>query len=156
MHLYLIAIGTSMPSWIQTGFQEYCKRLPADFRLQLLEIPLHKRSKTTNIDNAVHEEGERMLAAIPKNSRAIALEINGNSWSTPQLAEQLKHWQLDNRPVTFLIGGPEGLSPACVKRTEQQWSLSPLTFPHPLVRILVAEQLYRAWSLLQGHPYHRG
>ncbi len=155
MQLVLIAIGTTMPSWVQTGFQDYGKRFPADFRLQLVEIPANKRTKNTNIARAIQEEGERMLAAIPKNSRVIALEVEGTQWDTPSLSTQLKLWQIDSRPVSFLIGGPEGLAPQCLAKADQKWSLSALTFPHPLVRIIVAEQLYRAWSLLKGHPYHR-
>lgn len=156
MHLFLIAIGTSMPAWVQTGFQDYCKRFPPDFRLQLIEIPASKRTKNTNIARTIDEEGERMLTAIPKNSRVVTLEIAGKQWDTPTLSTQLTQWQIDSRPVAFLIGGPEGLAPACLAKAELKWSLSSLTFPHPLVRIIVAEQLYRAWSLLKGHPYHRG
>lgn len=156
MQLALVAIGTGMPGWIQTGFRDYYKRFPTELRLQLIEITASKRTKNTNISRALQEEGERMLAAIPKNSRIIALEIEGDSWDTPTLAIHLKQWQIDSRPVSFLIGGADGLAAECIAKAEQKWSLSALTFPHPLVRIIVAEQLYRAWTLLKGHPYHRG
>lgn len=138
MHLSIIAVGKSMPAWVERGYQEYSKRLPREWRLQLVET-------TTN----------KMLAAIPKNNHIIALEINGERWDTLQLAKQLQQWQLNGKDISFLIGGPDGLTPECSAKAHQKWSLSPLTFPHPLVRIILAEQLYRAWSLLAGHPYHK-
>jgi len=145
-----------MPAWVQAGLQDYSKRFPPELRFQLIEIEAGKRGKNADIARILQEEGEKMLAAVPKNNRIITLEINGEKWDTSTLAKQLQQWQLDGRSVSFLVGGPEGLAPACIAKAEQKWSLSPLTFPHPLVRILVAEQLYRAWSLLRGHPYHRG
>jgi 23S rRNA (pseudouridine1915-N3)-methyltransferase len=155
MHIHLITVGKNLPDWIQMGFQTYAKRLSSDCRLQLIEIAAGKRHKNSNIDRVLDEEGERLLAAIPKNSRVIALDVQGEQWDTPMLAKQLQKWQLDGRAVSLLIGGPEGLAPICYERVEQKWSLSLLTFPHPLVRVLVAEQLYRAWSILHNHPYHR-
>jgi 23S rRNA (pseudouridine1915-N3)-methyltransferase len=155
MHLHLIAIGTRMPSWIKTGFEEYAKRFPQECRLHLIEIEASKRGKNFSIENLLREEGERMLNAVPKNSSIVTLEINGKQWDTPELSKQLKRWQLNGRDIALLIGAPEGLAPACLAKAEQRWSLSHLTLPHPLVRVIVAEQLYRAYSLLQGHPYHR-
>lgn len=155
MHLNLIAIGKTMPAWVQTGFQDYSKRFPLDFRFQLFEIEPAKRTKNADIPRILQDEGERMLTIIPKNSRIIALEINGNLWNTDTLAKNFQTWEIEGRPLSFLIGGPEGLAPSCIKVAELSWSLSPLTFPHPLVRIMVVEQLYRAISLLKGHPYHR-
>ncbi len=144
-----------MPSWVETGYQEYAKRLSQDCRLQLIEIEAEKRGKNADIKRITYNEGERMLAAIPKNNHIIALEVRGKQWDTPTLAQQIQRWQLDGRDISLLIGGPEGLAPACLAKAEQQWSLSLLTLPHPLVRVIVAEQIYRAWSLLKGHPYHR-
>ena len=155
MRVHLIAVGTRMPAWVTQGFEEYARRLPADCALQLVEIPAGKRGKNADIARITRDEGERTLAAIPRGARVVALDVEGRAWRTEQLAGQLDDWRHDGRDVALLVGGPEGLAPACLARAEQRWSLSPLTLPHPLVRIVVAEQLYRAWSILQGHPYHR-
>lgn len=155
MRIRLIAVGTRMPGWVQQGYQEYAKRLPSDCSLECVEIPLGKRSKGADIKRAQRKEGEAMLAAIGDGDRVIALEVEGKAWSTWQLSEQMQNWRLDARHVSLLVGGPEGLAPECVARADQKWSLSPLTLPHPLVRVLLAEQLYRAWSIIHNHPYHR-
>jgi len=155
MNIHLIAVGTRMPDWVNTGYIEYAKRLTQDCRLHLMEIEASKRSKNEDIKRITNEEGDRIIHAIPKNSHVIALDVKGKQWDTPQLAQQLQKWQLDGRDISLLIGGPEGLSEECLKKAETKWSLSVLTFPHPLVRIILAEQLYRAWTLLKGHPYHR-
>lgn len=155
MHFTLYAIGKSMPSWVQNGFQDYAKRFPPEFHFQLVEIEAAKRHKNAEITRLIDEEGERMLAVIPKHSYVVALDIKGKEWDTETLAKELKEWQLVGGTVSFMIGGADGLSSACLKRADVHWSLSNLTFPHALVRIIVAEQLYRAWSLLKGHPYHR-
>lgn len=155
MQLTIVAIGKSMPRWVEAGFQEYSKRLPPEFHLQLIEIEAGKRGKNADITRILKDEGEKIIAAIPKSNPVIALEREGKEWDTPTLAKNLQQWQLESRSVSFLIGGPEGLSEDCLNKADQKWSLSRLTFPHPLVRIILAEQLYRAWSLLKGHPYHR-
>jgi len=155
MRLHLIAVGQRMPAWVEQGYEEFAKRLPADCALQLTEIPAGKRGKNADIPRILQQEGERMLAAVPKSARVIALEVQGSAWSTEQLAQALDSWRQEGRDVALLVGGPEGLAPACAARAEQRWSLSPLTLPHPLVRIVIAEQVYRAWSILAGHPYHR-
>ncbi len=155
MKIHLIAVGERMPRWVQEGFAEYARRLPRECALQLVEITPGRRGKGADTARAVREEGERMLAAIPKGARVIALEVNGRPWSTEQLAGQLEKWLAGGSDVALLVGGPEGLSAAARKAAAQQWSLSPLTLPHPLVRVIVAEQLYRAWSILANHPYHR-
>lgn len=144
-----------MPDWVKSGYDEYVKRLPRECRLQLVEIPAGKRGKGANLARAIQDEGERMLAALPKEAHVIALDMRGKQWDTPQLAQRLKDWLQDGRDVALLTGGPDGLAKSCLKRADHLWSLSKLTLPHPLVRIVVAEQLYRAWSLLTGHPYHR-
>ncbi|WP_034943509.1 23S rRNA (pseudouridine(1915)-N(3))-methyltransferase RlmH [Erwinia oleae] len=155
MKLQLIAVGTKMPDWVQTGFMEYLRRFPKDMPLELVEIPAGKRGKNADIKRILEKEGELMLAATGKGNRIVTLDIPGQSWETPYLAEQLERWKQDGRDVSLLIGGPEGLSPACKDAAEQSWSLSALTLPHPLVRVLVAESLYRAWSITANHPYHR-
>lgn len=144
-----------MPEWVSLGFQEYARRMPPELSLELVEIALAHRGKNADVPRLVLREGESVLAATGKADRIVALEVKGRSWSTEQLAGQLEGWQQDGRDVSFLVGGPDGLSDACRARADQQWSLSPLTLPHPLVRIVLAEQLYRAWSITRNHPYHR-
>jgi 23S rRNA (pseudouridine1915-N3)-methyltransferase len=155
MIINLIAVGSRCSQWAETGFQIYQKRLPAECKLNLITIPLSKRGKNPEISKHIAEEEKKILAAIPKRSRIIALDVQGQMWNTQQLAQSLQRWQLERQDVSLLIGGPDGLGDACTKIAERVWSLSPLTLPHALVRIVVAEQLYRAWSLLSNHPYHR-
>ena len=155
MKINLIAVGQRMPAWVTDAFQEYNKRLPPELQLKLIETPLAKRSKTSVMQKLIDQEGEQMLAHIPPQDHVIALEVKGKAWSTEELAKQLQNWQHDGRNINLLIGGPDGLSQRCLERAEQRWSLSPLTLPHPLVRVIIAEQIYRAWSILSGHPYHR-
>lgn len=155
MKISLIAVGNRMPVWVNTGFAEYCGRMPPECMLELIEIAPGRRTKGADLTRTVRDEGERMLAAVPKDCRVLALDTSGRQWSTEQLAGVLKDWLQDGRNLALLVGGPEGLAPACRTRAEAIWSLSALTFPHPLVRVIVAEQLYRAWTMLQGHPYHR-
>ncbi len=155
MKLQLIAVGTKMPDWVQTGFMEYLRRFPKDMPLELIEVSAGKRGKNADIKRILEKEGEAMLAAAGKGNRIVTLDIPGQPWETPQLATQLERWKQDGRDVSLLIGGPEGLAPACKAAAEQSWSLSALTLPHPLVRVLVAESLYRAWSITANHPYHR-
>ncbi|HAD43631.1 MAG TPA: 23S rRNA (pseudouridine(1915)-N(3))-methyltransferase RlmH [Plesiomonas shigelloides] len=155
MKLQLVAVGTKMPAWVETGFQEYVRRFPKDMPFELLEISAGKRGKNADIKRILEKEGEQTLAAIPKGNRIVTLDIPGKPWTTEQLAEQLERWKQDGRDVSFLIGGPEGLAPSCKAAADQSWSLSPLTLPHPLVRVVVAESLYRAWSITANHPYHR-
>lgn len=155
MKLQLVAVGTKMPDWVQTGLTEYLRRFPKDMPLELVEVSAGKRGKNADIKRILEKEGEAMLAATGKGNRIVTLDIPGQPWETPQLAQQLERWKQDGRDVSLLIGGPEGLSPACKAAAEQSWSLSALTLPHPLVRVLVAESLYRAWSITANHPYHR-
>jgi len=144
-----------MPSWVNEGYQEYARRLPRECRLRLTEISLGQRTRSTAVERAVNEEGKRMLAAITARQRVIAMDVAGRCWSTEQLADKMASWLQDGRDVSLLVGGPDGLSNACLERAEQRWSLSALTLPHPLVRVLLAEQLYRAWTVINNHPYHR-
>ena len=144
-----------MPSWVTEGFQEYQRRLPRDFSLNLIEIPAGKRGKNADIKRVLEKEGELMLSAVKSGNRVVTLDLSQKQWTTPELAKQMNQWQLDGRNISLLIGGPEGLAPACKQAAEQVWCLSALTLPHPMVRIIVAESLYRGWSLNQNHPYHR-
>ena len=155
MNIHLIAVGEKMPRWVSEGYQEYAKRLPNECALKLIEIAPGKRGKNADIARAMRDEGERMLAAIPKNAWVVALEVDGKAWSTEALAEQLDGWMNQGSDIALLVGGPEGLAPEAKALAKQQWSLSPLTLPHPLARVLLSEQIYRAWSMLRNHPYHR-
>ncbi|MDH5178801.1 MAG: 23S rRNA (pseudouridine(1915)-N(3))-methyltransferase RlmH [Gammaproteobacteria bacterium] len=155
MQIHLIAVGHRMPDWVNQGYAEYARRMPAESSLQLVEIPLVKRSKGSDLARLMEQEGEKMLAAIPKDCLVVALEVTGKSWSTEQLADRMSDWMQSGRKIALLVGGPEGLAPACRQRADASWSLSALTLPHPLVRIVVAEQLYRATCILKNHPYHK-
>ncbi|MES9884391.1 MAG: 23S rRNA (pseudouridine(1915)-N(3))-methyltransferase RlmH [Sedimenticola sp.] len=155
MRIHLISVGNKMPRWVQEGYQEYAKRMPTECSLQLLEVAPGHRGKNADVVRTVRDEGERMLKAIPRNCRVVALDVKGKGWSTEQLSSQLGGWMAEGQDLALLVGGPEGLAAECLQRADGRWSLSPLTMPHPLVRVVVAEQLYRAWSLLRNHPYHR-
>lgn len=144
-----------MPGWVEEGCTEYTKRLSGDISLELVEITAGKRLKGADLARLKEQEGDALLAALKPQERVIALDVLGRTLSTEDMAATLRDWQVDGRPAALLIGGPEGLSRAVLERADEKWSLSRLTLPHPLVRIVIAEQIYRAWSLLKGHPYHR-
>ncbi len=144
-----------MPTWINSGYQEYAKRLQTDVSLELLEIPAQGKSKKMDVVTSKRREAELLLAAIPKKADVVSLDENGTCWSTVQLSQKLENWKSAARDVCLLVGGPNGLDQSCLDRASQSWSLSNLTFPHPLVRVIVAEQIYRAQSILSNHPYHR-
>lgn len=144
-----------MPRWVQEGYADYARRMPRECALKLVEIAPGRRGKGLDAARAVREEGERMLRAIPSASRIVALDVRGKAWTTEQLSGQLAGWMREGRDLSLLVGGPDGLAEECLKQAHQRWSLSLLTLPHALVRVVVAEQIYRAWSILRGHPYHR-
>ena len=155
MRLSIIAVGTKMPPWVEQGVDEYARRMPRELKIDWREIPLAKRGKDNNARQLSVKEGEQQLKAVPSGDRVVALDVKGKRISTEQLARQLQSWQMSGDNYSLLIGGPDGLSPECLERAERRWSLSDLTLPHPLVRILLAEQLYRAWTITVNHPYHR-
>lgn len=155
MQIHLISIGNRMPAWVEAGYQEYAKRMPKECGLLLKEVSPGLRHKNYDAAKIVSEEGERMSSAIPNGAHLVALDIAGKPWSTVELASALKRWLEGGKNIALLVGGPEGLADSVRQKADENWSLSPLTFPHPLVRVIVAEQLYRAWSLLHNHPYHR-
>ena len=155
MKCRLIAAGTRLPDWVNEGFREYQKRLRTPLVLELIEIPVATRRAGENPQRAVIREGENMLAALGREDYVVALEVSAKSMTTEQLSAWLAERLREARPLALLIGGPDGLSPACRERANQSWSLSPLTLPHALVRVVLAEQIYRAMSMLAGHPYHR-
>jgi 23S rRNA (pseudouridine1915-N3)-methyltransferase len=155
MRLTVLAIGTRMPTWVQAGYEEYAKRMPRECALVMRELPLATRGKNTDIPRAMTKEADALLGAIPASDRVITLDVQGRPQSTAMIASALEKWQQDGSNTSFLVGGPDGLAPECLSRAHESWSLSGLTLPHPIVRIVLAEQLYRAWSLLNNHPYHR-
>lgn len=144
-----------MPGWVVEGYNEYARRMPKECALRLIEINPGHRGKGTDIPRTLKDEGDRMLKAIPKGCQVLAMDVRGSAWSTEELSHKLGDWMADGRDLALLVGGPEGLDRSCLERADGRWSLSPLTMPHPLVRVVVAEQLYRAWSLMRNHPYHR-
>ena len=151
----LIAVGVSMPSWVQEGFAEFQKRLSHWLPLELVEVTPGVRGKSRDPRRAMEDEGERVIATLPKSPHVVALDGRGRAWSSEQLADRLEHWRGLGRDPCFLIGGPEGHADSVLARADERWSLGPLTLPHPLVRIVLVEQLYRAASILANHPYHR-
>ncbi len=155
MKCYLIAVGHRMPAWVTDGFNEYARRLNAELRLELCPLAPAPRRRQEPPDRAIADEGRRQLAAVPEGALVVALDEHGQDWSTVELARRVSGWLAGGRDIALLVGGADGLSEACLQRAELRWSLSPLTLPHGLVRVVVAEQLYRAWSVLNHHPYHR-
>lgn len=155
MRIHLLAVGQRMPGWIESGYTEFAQRLPPECRLELKQIVPGDRGKGRDPERVMVVEGERLLSALPKSARVIALDEHGQAWSSVELSGQMQAWMQDGRDVALLVGGADGLAPAVKARAESLWSLSNLTLPHALVRVLVAEQVYRAWSILKNHPYHR-
>ena len=155
MQIHLIAVGTRMPAWVTEGYSEYAGRLPRECSLRLVEIPPCKRRKTLNTERIMEVEGQQILAALPPRVTVIALDVRGKPWDTETLATRMQDWMQDGRDVALLVGGADGLSNDCLRRADLHWSLSAHTLPHTLVRVVIAEQIYRAWTILTGHPYHR-
>ncbi len=155
MRFRLVAAGTRMPAWVNQGFEFYADRLPRECALELVEIPLGARSKGMDPGRAVLAEEKRMLAVPGAKDTVVAMEVGGTQMDSERLAARMDQWFAGGGDVIFLIGGPDGLGSGCRRRAGLQWSLSRLTLPHGLVRIVLAEQLYRAWSILKHHPYHR-
>jgi 23S rRNA (pseudouridine1915-N3)-methyltransferase len=156
MRITIISASSRQPAWVSAGFEEYAGRLRGRCTLKLVEVPLGRRKKAEPVARAVEAEGERMLAALPRGAHVVALTEAGKQWSTAELSARLRAWIAAGAPLAFLIGGPDGLAGACLERAAERWSLSRLTLPHGLARIALAEALYRAWTVIEGHPYHRG
>lgn len=154
MRLVVVAAGTRLPDWVNAGFEEYAGRLTRDYRLELKEIALGQRAAGATAQ-AIAKEGEKMLAALPQGAYVVAMQVGGRNLSSEQLAQFLQARARDGRDVVFCIGGPEGLAPEVDARADFKWSLSGLTLPHALARVVLAEALYRAVTIIKGHPYHR-
>lgn len=158
MRIRLLTISQKMPDWVQKGYDDYHKRIQPFMQTQLLELPMTKRGKNdsaTDIQRFCVQEGQSILGSLKPQERLIALEVGGRNLSTEKLATTMQQWMLEGQDVALAIGGPDGLSDEVRQQAEWHWSLSPLTLPHPLVRVIVIEQLYRAMSILNNHPYHR-
>jgi 23S rRNA (pseudouridine1915-N3)-methyltransferase len=154
MKLTILALGTRMPDWVERGVLEYSKRLPPEIGLDWRELPLATRGKSGN-SQALVREAETIRKALPPQDRLVILDVLGRSFSTEKLATKLADWQMSAMNYSIVIGGPDGVEQSLLREADLLWSLSPLTLPHPLVRVVLAEQLYRAWSINAGHPYHR-
>jgi 23S rRNA (pseudouridine1915-N3)-methyltransferase len=156
VQIHLITVGRRPPAWVEQGYQEFARRLPAHCGLRTTRVEGRRLGSSASTSAQIEEQGERLLSCIPDGSHVVALEVEGELWTTEELAQRIEVWRAEaRRHVALLIGGPEGLSAACRNRAHESWSLSRLTLPHAMVRLIVAEQIYRAWSLLNRHPYHR-
>jgi 23S rRNA (pseudouridine1915-N3)-methyltransferase len=155
MKLWLIAVGHKMPAWITSGFNEYSKRMAREARIELLEIKPEPRNTGKNVAQIQEAEAQRILSALPKDALLIALDERGTPMNTKQVAQQMQDWLRNGRDVAFIIGGADGLHESIKNSAQQLLALSAMTLPHGLVRVILAEQLYRAHSLLHNHPYHR-
>lgn len=155
MKIRLLTITHKSPAWIQQGYEDYAKRLPPSCALELVEIPAEKRTANADLKRITEREGEKMLTAIKPQNHVIALDKGGKTWTSEQLSTQLGNWMQLGKNIDLLVGGPEGISAACMQHAKESWSLSTLTFPHLIVRLIVSEQIYRAYSILQNSPYHR-
>jgi 23S rRNA (pseudouridine1915-N3)-methyltransferase len=155
MQLIIAAVGHKMPGWIESGFAEYAKRMPPECRIILKEIKPVERSGSKTAETVMAQERAKIEAAIPKGARIVALDERGKDLTTVQLSQLLTQWQQDGRDVTFVIGGADGLDAGFKASADMLIRISSLTLPHGMVRVLLAEQLYRAWSITQNHPYHR-
>ncbi len=155
MHWEVLAFGQKMPSWLEIGIADYQKRLPRPYQLSFHELPLQKRSKTSDLSNIQKKESATMLSHLKPHSHIIALEVEGKSFDSPKMAKRLAQLEQHCSHIQFMIGGPEGLSTDCQNAANEHWSLSLLTLSHPLVRLFLAESLYRCWAINQNHPYHK-
>ena len=155
MHIRLIAVGDRQPSWVDDAFDTYAARFPREWKFRLDTLATARRGKNDKSDQAVQAEGRQILAKIDPAEQVVLLDERGRQFTSTELSGRLADWQADGRDLCFIIGGPDGVSADCRDRATLRWSLSKLTLPHGLARVLFAEQLYRAWSLQAGHPYHR-
>lgn len=156
MHIHILAVGQKMPAWVYSACDDYIKRMPREIDLRVREIAMARRGKRPDIDRLRREEAEALRAAMPAGAMLVALDVSGKRLDTKQLSHTLDNWMQQGRDVCIAIGGPDGFDAGFLASADSRLSLSDMTFPHPLVRVIIVEQLYRAWSMLQNHPYHRG
>jgi len=154
MKIEVIALGDKMPAWVDSTAKEYLRRLPQNFRVDFIELPLKRRGKS-DLKACQKQESDAMLAKINPKAYVVALDADGKHFTSEKLAKRVEFLQAEHSHIQLLIGGPEGLSAPCLAKCQERWSLSPLTFPHPLVRVIVAEALYRSWTIITGHPYNK-
>jgi 23S rRNA (pseudouridine1915-N3)-methyltransferase len=155
MQLVVVAVGVRMPGWVDAAFDDYAHRMPPDLRIVLREVRPEPRTSGKSVDALMRAEAERIREALPKRGPRVVLDERAKGWSSTELAVQLERWRTDGDDVAFVVGGPDGLDASIKDEAPQQLALSRMTLPHGLVRVLLAEQLYRAWSITQNHPYHR-
>lgn len=155
MKLLIVSIGHKMPGWISDGYAEYAKRMPREARLELIELKPEPRTTGKTTEQIMEAEAGRILAALPHGALVCALDERGAAWTTRKLADEMSTWMGEGRDVAFIIGGADGLHDTVKRVAHKLLALSALTLPHAMVRVLLAEQLYRAWSLMHNHPYHR-
>jgi len=155
MQLVILAVGQKMPQWVEKGFGEYVKRMPPECKIILKEIRAVDRAGGKPAETVMQQEGDRIKAAIPKSARLIVLDEHGKDVTTMALSHKLLQWQQEGHDVAFIIGGADGLDPELKSQADEMLRISSLTLPHGMVRVVLAEQLYRAWTITQNHPYHR-
>lgn len=155
MQLEIVAVGKKMPGWVDEAFADYQRRFPRNLQVKLKALEASRRTATVNQQRGRQVESDLLIGAVAPGSRIVCLDEGGKSWSTAQVSNQLADWMQDGRSVSLLIGGADGMTEQCLQQADQRWSLSPLTLPHPMVRVILIEQLYRGWSMLQNMPYHR-
>jgi 23S rRNA (pseudouridine1915-N3)-methyltransferase len=155
LKLLVIAVGHRMPPWVDAAYEEYTRRMPREVPMRLVEVRPEPRGDTASVERLKDAEGRRIHMALPPGAFKVVLDERGRTCTTRELAQRLEAWQMDGRDVAFVIGGPDGLAPALRREADWLWSLTPLTLPHGLVRVVLAEQLYRACAILKNHPYHR-
>lgn len=155
MKIHIIAVGTRMPGWVETAFADYTGRMPRECSVTLKEIAVAERGKNADIDRLKRDEGAKILKAVPRGAQMVALDERGESLGSTEWSQALAQWLRSGQDVCLLIGGPDGHAAEVLAAAQRKWSLSKLTLPHALVRVFLAEQLYRAWTILANHPYHR-
>ena len=155
MRLRVLAVGQKMPAWVEDGVAEYSRRMPKEYAVEWVDIAPAKRGMGSP-QRYREKEGEVILSRLAKTDLLVALDVSGSTISTEKISDRFDQWQMQGQHVSIVIGGPDGLDAAVLQRAAEQWSFGRITLPHPLVRIILAEQLYRAWSVQAGHPYHRG
>jgi len=155
VRISILAVGQRLPAWVNDGFKVYHQRFPQHIKIELIEIPAVQRTSGITAEKAMAQESERMLKHVQPGQYVIALDEHGKQWTSRELAAGMEEWQQLHPQVAILIGGADGLGSECKARADKTWSLSRLTLPHGMVRVMLAEQLYRGWTLIQGHPYHR-